>query len=397
MSDTLNVTYSGRFGHLLGLSLKTLVLTILTLGIYRFWMKARMRRYYWASIQPGGVPMEYHGTGIEKLLGFLVAAVFLAIYLLILNIILSFVGLAFFQGNPIATSISFLAVMPLIFFARYRARRYILSRTRWRGLRFGVEPVAIEYMWRAIGHTILTVITLGLLYPRQQFKLEKFVTDRTWYGNVRLTQNGSWMLLFRPWMFVLGSFVLLVAGVLQAALTGNPDNLVFVPVLLPVILIAFAYYGVASFRVLTQHKQAGHFVGFSSTIRTGRVVRIYLLGSLALLGVMFAALLALLGIGIVFFASLGIDASTMGNLMEQPLNGPAGMAGFGFSIFAYFFLMLVIGAFAEVFFVQPLLRHYAEELQILNAGELDLASQRPHDAAVEAEGFADALDVGAAI
>ena len=93
MSDTLSVTYSGRFARLFGLSLSTLTLTILTLGIYRFWMKARLRRYYWASVQPGGVPMEYHGTGVEKLLGFLVAAIFLAIYLLILNIVLSFVGI----------------------------------------------------------------------------------------------------------------------------------------------------------------------------------------------------------------------------------------------------------------------------------------------------------------
>ena len=33
---------------------------------------------------------------------------------------------------------AFIAVIPLILFASYRARRYTLSRTRWRGLRMGI-------------------------------------------------------------------------------------------------------------------------------------------------------------------------------------------------------------------------------------------------------------------
>ena len=397
MSDTLSVTYSGRFARLFGLSLSTLTLTILTLGIYRFWMKARLRRYYWASVQPGGVPMEYHGTGVEKLLGFLVAAIFLAIYLLILNIVLSFVGIAFFAGNPVATVISFVAVLPLIFFARYRARRYILSRTRWRGLRFGVEPVAFEYMWLALGHTILTVLTLGLLYPRQHFKLEKFVTDRTWYGDLRLVQNGTWSMLFRPWLVVLGGIVLLIGGFVQAAATGDPENLIFLPLLFPVIVFGLVFYSVTSFRTLTAHKQAGHHVRFQSRIRTGRVLRIYVLGTLALSVILILSMTALLAIGWVYFAALDINAGNLGNLLELPLDGPAGWAGVGFSVFSYFFLMLVLSTFAETLFVQPLIRHYAVETTILNASEIEFANQRPHDAAVEAEGFADALDVGAAI
>ena len=127
------------------------------------------------------------------------------------------------------------------------------------------------------------------------------------------------------------------------------------------------------------------------------MLRIYLLGSLALLLVTFAAMLLLLLIGMLFFSAIGVNPNSLGNLLEQSLDGPAGTAGVAFSIFSYFFLMLVIGAFAEVFYVQPLLRHYVEELTILNPGELDLAVQRPHDTAAEAEGFADALDVGAAI
>jgi len=46
----MDVEYAGSAGRLFGLSLKTLALTVLTLGIYRFWMRTRMRRYYWSSV-----------------------------------------------------------------------------------------------------------------------------------------------------------------------------------------------------------------------------------------------------------------------------------------------------------------------------------------------------------
>jgi len=42
-------------------------------------------------------------------------------------------------------------------------------------------------------------------------------------------------------------------------------------------------------------------------------------------------------------------------------------------------------------------RHYAETLTVLDPGVLKDVSQRERDAFDEAEGFAEALDVGAAI
>ena len=55
---SLSITYSGRKGPMLGLALRTGILTILTLGFYRFWAKTRLRRYYWSAIRPGGIPLE---------------------------------------------------------------------------------------------------------------------------------------------------------------------------------------------------------------------------------------------------------------------------------------------------------------------------------------------------
>jgi len=399
MSDTtdsfyMDVDYAGRAGPLFGLSFKTLLLTVLTLGIYRFWMKTRMRRYYWSSVQPGGAPLEYTGTGLEKLLGFLIAVVFLAIYLGLVNVALSFIGLSFFQGNPFALNLSLLAVVPLIFYARYRARRYILSRTTWRGLRFGADQAAWKYMLSALGHTFISVITLGLLIPRQTYYLEKFVTDRTWYGDLKFEQQGNWKLLMRPWLMVIGMFFVIAAiGAGGAAIESLPLIIAAVIAGYVGIFVAIVYYSVASFRILAAHKVAGQNIRFESNIRTGRVIRIYVLG---FIGITLAALAVMLVAGLVFGVSTGFDLSPE-RLEALATGGSAAIIAFVVGILAYFAFLLFLGALAQVLFIQPLLRHYAVETTIHNAEEIDTASQRAHDQNVEAEGFADALDVGAAI
>src|SRR5215467_7699377 len=71
------VAYEGRPG-LVGLLSKNFFLTLVTIGIYRFWAATRLRRYLWSNIRIGGDGLEYTGTGRELFLGFLVALAVLA-------------------------------------------------------------------------------------------------------------------------------------------------------------------------------------------------------------------------------------------------------------------------------------------------------------------------------
>src|SRR5215469_5730566 len=54
------------------------VLQAITLGIYRFWLFTDMRRFLWASTEIEGETLEYTGTAVELLIGFLVAIGILA-------------------------------------------------------------------------------------------------------------------------------------------------------------------------------------------------------------------------------------------------------------------------------------------------------------------------------
>ena len=402
-ASTLSTDFAGRRWPLFKLAMRTGLLTVLTVGLYRFWMKTRLRRFYWSSVRPGGHPVEYVGQGIEKLLGFLIAVVILAFYIGIVNLILMFVSFSLFDGNYAAYIASFVGVIPLWFYARYRARRYVLARTRWRGIRFGVDPGAWGYAWRAMLYWALTILSGTLLWPLMTHRLEKYRIDRTWFGDRQLEQGGRWTqlikgmipfwltlllgLAFVGWMNVMTPADDFSAGDNFEAMIGG----VFLA--LPLLAIAFAYYSVRSFRILTATKTAGP-IRFESRARTPRVVGIYMLGfTLTWVLTSILAVVVLAGYFALLFMSAGAEFS-LDDLDNLTAPGLA-LQVLGFA--AYFLIFIIWGAFQHVFVTMPLWRHYAETLDIVGSESLHDIRQRDRDEHREAEGFAEALDLGAAI
>ena len=392
----LITTYAGRRWPLFWLALRTSLLNVLTLGLYRFWMKTRIRRYFWSSIRPGGVPLEYAGTGIEKLMGFLVAVVVVAFYIGVFNLILMFLSFSLLNDNFAAYFLSFTGVIPLYFFARYRARRYILARTRWRGIRFGVSPAAWSYSLAAIWNIALTGLTLGFLYPRQMFKLEKFRTDRTWFGNSRFTQGGRPADLRKAARhYHVGLIICWLALILGVTVTDAWLSLLVLGV--PWLIIGFVRLQVQGFAVLASHKILDPGVTFEARPRTMRVLWIYSFGSFLtyfFLGIITAAAMFLFA----FLASLVAPdvLEDLGKLMSEP----AGVDRAVVIVLAaslYFGFFVLWGAMSQIFVQLPLMRHYAETATIGNAHLLTSIRQRPRDEFSEAEGFSEALDIGAAI
>lgn len=393
-SDGLATEFVGQRGRLFKLALVTGVWTVLTLGFYRFWMKTRLRRWYWSSIRPGGLPLEYVGDPLEKLLGFFIAVGIMAFYIGIVNLILMFASLSLFASNFTAYALSFVGVIPIWFFARYRARRYVLARTRWRGVRFGLEPGAWGYAARALWHWVLTILTLGILWPRKTFYLEKYRTDRTVYGSVTLHQGGTWGMLMPAYVHVLiGTAFMAVATF--GAYTGNYAMTGLYGVGVPWIAGGLVYYNVESTRLLAQHKSAGD-IGLTARPQTGVIARIYGFGYLATALVVIVPVLPILAfIGYLQTVRMGTmwntDAVT-GELMGLPL-----WVWTILGAFAYFAVFLMWSVLRHSYVTMPLWRHFAQTLTIENPAALVAISQKDRDEFREAEGFVEALDLGAAI
>lgn len=365
--------------------------TILTLGFYRFWMKTRLRRHYWSAVRPGGVPLEYVGDPLEKLLGFLIAVVIVAFYVGVVNLLLMFGSLSLFASNATAYALSFVGVIPLWFYARYRARRYVLARTRWRGIRFGLEPGAWGYAWRALLHWVAVILTLGLWWPRMTFALEKYRTDRTYYGDLRLHQGGSAGMLYPGFVHaMIGGFF--TGAALLLSLAGSSPGfawLLFVSV--PWLLFGIAYYRVQCLRLLTDTKTAG---GLSLTLMPDvtTVMRIYGFGYLATVLILIFPLAVVLGLVNAVQAAQYSPYAQPGLLFGLPV-----WVFTVLGIVTYFAFFLMWSVFRHIYVTQPLWQHYAERLRLTGAAQLAQVHQRDRDHFREAEGFAEALDVGAAI
>ncbi len=411
MSSSIQGYYHGKSGPLFGLFLKTTLLTLLTLGIYRFWAKTRIRKYIWSATTGQDDSFEYTGTGLEKFLGFLIAVVILAIYLGIFQTILFYFGIFLFDEPQTEAEfllqlagiyITLFAVAPLIFFAQYRARRYKMARTRWRGLRFGMDSEAWGYVWRAIGHNLLTLITLGALLPRQTFYLEKYMTDRTWYGDARFVQNGKWTALY-PGMkhAIIGIVILLITlAIIAITLSGQGGNPTSPPAILIVAIfvgyiwlaIGIVSYRVYAFNYLTAHKTLDNEITFRAAMETTKVVSTYIVGGLVIIG-----LFVVLGVAAGVLMT-GFFAATFAAGGDPTAVQPTDMIGvfIGLALF-YLVFLLLIGGVSLVLITQKIIAHAVNGITVSGTDHLDTIRQRAADKGADADGFADALDIGGAL
>ncbi|MEM8774958.1 MAG: DUF898 family protein [Pseudomonadota bacterium] len=397
----LSGEYHGTAMPLFIIYFKVTVLTLFTLGIYRFWGKTRIRRYIWSATSGGDDSFEYTGTGLEKFLGFLVAVVLLAIYLGIVQMLLFYFGIVIFDepqtdaevlAQLAGIYITLVAAVPLIFFAQYRARRYKMSRTRWRGIRFGMEHGAWGYVLRAIFHITLTISTLGLLLPRQTFYLEKYMADRTWYGNAQFEQGGKWTGLYAGLTHVIMALAVMILGGFMAADSSPIFGTILIVLGYFWLLIGFVAYRIYAFNYMMKHKKLAGEVAFDSEAETGRVIGIVLGGSFI---VTIVALIA----G-VFFALLAAAFGVLGAFSGlEPLSATTQQGVMGITVMAIYYvaLLLVIPGVSLVVITQRIIAHVVGAITVQNAAGLDAIRQRMADEGADAEGFADALDVGGAI
>ena len=182
------------------------VLLMATLGLYRFWLTTDIRRFLWSNTELAGQSFEYTGTARELLLGFLIAiAILVPLYVVFFLITL---GL-----GELSTLIALLVLTFLGHYAVYRARRYRLTRTVYRGVRFHQTGSAWHYAVCALFWWTLIVLTAGLVYPFAQSRLERFKMRNTFFGNLQGRFEGSGLvLLLRGFVLWLLAVVPVLVG-----------------------------------------------------------------------------------------------------------------------------------------------------------------------------------------
>ena len=185
-NSTINeITYDSRTGQVYKIWLLNLFMNIITLGVYNFWGKTRLRKYVAGSFSLRGDRLEYTGTGKELFFGFLKAIpVIFGIYT------------PFMIATLIAPDAAWPAVFLIPFFyiipvALYSALRYRLSRLQWRGIRYRLEGSALKYANLFLWRGFLNIISLGILLPYSDIKKYQHKIKNAYYGDTPFSFSGN--------------------------------------------------------------------------------------------------------------------------------------------------------------------------------------------------------------
>ena len=278
--------HDGRAGELFAITLVNWFLKVVTLGVYHFWAKTRVRRYLWSHTSFAGERFEYTGRGGDLFRGFVLAIGALVLLAAFGFALLAGLG-AIFPGNlflifaftvlvPPAGALLFLF---LLGFARYSARRYRLSRTRWRGIRFGLSGSAVSHGKKMVGYSLLLVPTLGFYWPYMRNHLTANLLNNAWFGNQRLFYQGKGGDLCGRY-FGSGILLAIFAGLVSAFLNPLQESLIEAlaakegvagAMLIPLLGVVFGVASLAPFIIIWAWYAAGEYRYFASRANLGPI------------------------------------------------------------------------------------------------------------------------------
>jgi len=186
--DLHRFAFHGTGGALFALVLKNMVLTLVTLGIYLPWAKTARRTFLWQNIEIAGHRLRYHGTGRELFFG----------YLKLVLAYVVFIGVAITArrlfGETAAAAIQVglvFVIMPFVPFVIWGSRRYLLSRTSWRGIPFRLTDGAGTFAKTFFVGTLLTILTFGFYSPVFANRMYRVFMNHTGVGTKLFEYRGD--------------------------------------------------------------------------------------------------------------------------------------------------------------------------------------------------------------
>lgn len=177
------LTFHGDGGEMFGIFIVNALLSIVTLGIYSFWGKVKMRKYLHSQTELLGDRFEYHGTGKELFIGALKALAILAAF--------GGVGaLLMMLSRGLGMAFIYIGIYAAIPYAIWSGMRYRLSRTSWRGIRFNFNGNLGE-CYKTFASALLVPLTLGIYAPYFRANMRGYWLNNSYFGNKPFRYTGT--------------------------------------------------------------------------------------------------------------------------------------------------------------------------------------------------------------
>jgi uncharacterized membrane protein YjgN (DUF898 family) len=182
------LAYRGEGGAFFWQLLKNYLLCAITLSIYTPWARTALRKFIIGNIDFHGQRLVYTGTGKELFFGYLKVLAVLVAWGVLSWALQAVLPREMAPFVVVSMLVPFYVALPIIIYA---SRSYLLSRTEWRGIRFGLDPAGRKPYWSAcIGGVLLTIFTLSIYGPFLRNRLIKLMTDNTSLGSERFHYDG---------------------------------------------------------------------------------------------------------------------------------------------------------------------------------------------------------------
>jgi uncharacterized membrane protein YjgN (DUF898 family) len=197
-----SLAFYGNGGDYFRIQVINTILTILTLGLYYPWAKARKLKYLYSKSTFEETPFVFSGTGKEMFRGFIIAILILTV------LYCGLLYLVFNEYESLGILLFYGGILVLIPFSLHGSYRYRMAKTSWKGIRFGYSGNRNELIGIFFKGLLLTILTLGIYSSWFTMNLRRYLLSNIKAGNAKFVYNAAGGDYF--WMNLKGYFLTII-------------------------------------------------------------------------------------------------------------------------------------------------------------------------------------------
>ena len=164
------IIFKGKASEYFGVWIVNLLLSFVTLGAYSAWAKVRRKKYFYNNTLIDNVGFDYHANPVAILKGRIIALILFALYV-------------YGKGSsPILAGILLLLFFLFLPWLIVRGSLFNSRNTSHRGLRFDFVGTVNKAARVFIGLPMLTIFTLGLIWPYIAHEKSQFLMSNHRFG-----------------------------------------------------------------------------------------------------------------------------------------------------------------------------------------------------------------------
>ena len=185
-AQNYHLEFKGEGSAFFGILIVNWILTVLTLGFYYPWARAKQLQYTYSHTTLNNESFYFSGTGAEMFKGFIKL---IGMYLLFIVVYGLFVRYA--ESPILAVLVLYLCIFAIIPVIIHGSLRYRMSRTSYRGIRFGYRGDRRELMVQFFRDVLLSIVTFGIYSSWLSMNLRSYTHRHMRYGNIEFSNEAK--------------------------------------------------------------------------------------------------------------------------------------------------------------------------------------------------------------